>query len=347
MLFGLCPGLSDNTKVISMTDKQQPAPANRRLSVAPMMDWTDRHCRYFHRLLAPSAWLYTEMVTTGAILHGDQPRHLDFDDAELPVALQLGGSNPHELAQCARIGEQWGYSEINLNVGCPSDRVQRGVFGACLMKQPPLVRDCLAAMQDAVSVPVTIKTRIGVDDYDSWDFLRDFVGEVARSGVSVFILHARKAWLSGLSPKQNREIPALEYDKAQRVKQTFPELQIIVNGGITCVEDAHQHLAYSDGVMLGRAAYQTPWVLSQCQQALFADAAPLDRTAVMQKMIAYCEQQQRHGVKPRHIGRHLLGLYHAQPGARIWRRWMSDCLQRNAPASDWLEPFRSKQIQAA
>lgn len=320
---------------------------DRRLTVAPMMDWTDRHCRYFHRLLAPSAWLYTEMVTTGALIHGDQPRHLDFSDEEHPVALQLGGSDPADLAYCAKLGEQWGYDEINLNVGCPSDRVQRGAFGACLMKEPALVRDCLSAMSEAVDIPVTIKTRIGVDEHDSWAFLYDFVEQVAGSGIDAIIVHARKAWLSGLSPKQNREVPELQYDKVQRVKQSFPELPVIVNGGITTVAEAEEHLTYADGVMLGRAAYQTPWQLALCQQALFPEYKMVDRQGILHKMIAYCELQQSSGVPARHIGRHLLGLLHGQPGARVWRRWMNNCLQQNLPAQHWLEPLKSGITEAA
>ncbi len=339
--------MGDNMLMSRSSNQHQTRYTDRRLAVAPMMDWTDRHCRYFHRLLAPSAWLYTEMVTTGAILHGDQPRHLDFHSAEHPVALQLGGSDPGELAQCARIGEQWGYDEINLNVGCPSDRVQRGAFGACLMKQPALVRDCLSAMLNAVEIPVTIKTRIGVDEFDSWSFLRDFIGEVCRSGIDIVILHARKAWLSGLSPKQNREVPELEYAKVQRVKQEFPALQIIVNGGIINAETADQQMTYADGVMLGRAAYQTPWQLAHCHTTMFPGAPLLDRLEIMQKMIAYCEHQQSEGFAPRHVGRHLLGLFHGQPGARVWRRWMSHCLQHNLPATEWLQPFNSKRTQAA
>ncbi len=337
----------DNAGMKEDSNPQQPGLDERRLSVAPMMDWTDRHCRYFHRLLAPSAWLYTEMVTTGALLHGDQARHLDFDAAEHPVALQLGGSDPAELAECARLGERWGYDEINLNVGCPSARVQRGAFGACLMKESGLVRDCLAAMRQAVDIPVSIKTRTGVDTCDSWEFLHDFIGEVSRAGIQIVILHARKAWLSGLSPKQNREVPALEYDKAQKLKQAFPELSLIVNGGIADVADVGRHLSYADGVMLGRAAYQTPWQLAKAQQIVLPGSEMVDRLTVLQKMVSYCEQQQAQGVAPRHIGRHLLGLMHGQPGARLWRQWMNDCLQRNRPAEQWLEPFKSGRTLAA
>lgn len=338
--------MRDNSKM-STTEQKILTQDSRRLSVAPMMDWTDRHCRYFHRLLAPSAWLYTEMVTTGAIIHGDQARHLDFNAAEQPVALQLGGSDPQDLAHCAKLGEQWGYAEINLNVGCPSDRVQRGAFGACLMKRPELVRDCLAAMQDAVTIPVTVKTRVGVDEFDSWSFLRDFIGYISLSGIQTIILHARKAWLSGLSPKQNREIPELQYSRVKQVKEAFPELQVIVNGGITNAEQALDHLQYADGVMLGRAAYQTPWQLACCQQALFAGSDTIECMDILHQMVEYTNQQQALGIAPRHVGRHLLGLLHGQPGARVWRRWMSSCLQQNAPAKQWLKPLESKLTTAA
>ncbi len=339
--------MADNRLMTNSAHQADSSHQKRRLSIAPMMDWTDRHCRYFHRLLAPSAWLYTEMVTTGALLHGDQARHLDFNDEEHPVALQLGGSDPQELADCARLGEQWGYDEINLNVGCPSDRVQRGAFGACLMKQPALVSDCLTAMSEAVAIPVTIKTRIGVDEYDSWAFFYDFVEQVISANIDAIIVHARKAWLSGLSPKQNREIPELQYHKVQRLKESFPELPVIVNGGITDVPQAQQHLTYADGVMLGRAAYQTPWQLALCQQALFTEQKVVDRRGILQKMVAYSEQQQLLGVPARHIGRHLLGLLHGQPGARVWRRWMNHCLQQNLPAQQWLDPLNAGITQAA
>jgi tRNA-dihydrouridine synthase A len=241
---------------------------NRLLSVAPMMDWTDRHCRYFHRLLAPSALLYTEMVTTGAIIHGDVDRHLAYNPEEHPVALQLGGSEPADLANCARIAEKYGYDEINLNVGCPSDRVQRGSFGACLMLEPILVRDCMSAMLDAVDIPVTIKTRLGVDDHESYQFMADFVGTVAESGCTVFIMHARKAFLEGLSPKQNRDVPPLHYDWVYRLKKESPDLEVVINGGINSIADVQSHLDHVDGVMLGRAAYQSPWILTECQQQL-------------------------------------------------------------------------------
>jgi len=237
-----------------------------------MMDWTDRHCRYFHRLLAPAALLYTEMVTTGAILHGDTDRLLAYSPEEHPLALQLGGSEPDDLAACARIAEQRGFDEVNLNVGCPSDRVQRGRFGACLMLEPGLVKDCMAAMLDEVAIPVSIKTRLGVDDHYSYEYMRDFVGAVAESGCTVFLMHARKAVLAGLSPKQNRDVPPLHHDWVYRLKQEMPELTIVINGGIDSVAAVAQQLQQVDGVMLGRAAYQTPWLLAQCPDKNFLEA---------------------------------------------------------------------------
>ena len=302
---------------------------NRLLSVAPMMDWTDRHCRYFHRLLTPSALLYTEMVTTGAIIHGDADRFLAYNPEERPLALQLGGSEPQDLATCARIAQQRGYDEINLNVGCPSDRVQRGRFGACLMLEPDLVRDCMAAMLDTVDIPVTIKTRLGVDDCYSYQYMSDFVGRVAESGCSVFIMHARKAILAGLSPKQNRDVPPLHYDWVYRLKQESPDLEIVINGGIDSVEAVKQHLEHVDGVMLGRAAYHSPWVLAECQQQLFEDQTDAGREDVIESMSVYLERQVREGVAVKHISRHLLGLFQGLPGAKAWRRYLSENAYRD------------------
>ena len=247
---------------------------NHRLCIAPMLDWTDRHFRYFARLISPNALLFTEMVSTGALLHGDVQRFLEFDPSEHPVALQLGGSDPAELALCSRLGEQWGYDEINLNVGCPSDRVQKGRFGACLMAEPRLVADCVHAMAGAVSVPVSVKHRLGIDKRDSYQELCDFVGKVSRAGCSVFIVHARKAWLEGLSPKENREIPPLDYGRVYRLKQDFPELEIVINGGICTVRACGEHLAKIDGVMIGREAYQNPWILAEMDRELFGHPAP-------------------------------------------------------------------------
>ncbi len=296
----------------------------RRLCVAPMMDWTDRHCRYFHRLLAPDAWLYTEMVTTGAILHGDRQRLLAHDAEEHPVALQLGGSDPGDLAACARVAAGWGYDEVNLNVGCPSDRVQRGRFGACLMKEPLLVRDCLAAMIDAVDIPVTIKTRLGVDELYSYGYFRDFVGQVAESGVQVLVAHARQALLSGLSPKENREVPPLHHDWVHRLKAELPHLTVVINGGIDSTAAVRSHLDHVDGVMLGRAAYQNPWLLAECQEALFGSGQPVSPEAVVGQLSAYLERHAGAGHPVKHVTRHLMGLFQGRPGARAWRRYLSE-----------------------
>jgi len=302
---------------------------DRTLSVAPMMDWTDRHCRYFHRLLAPSALLYTEMVTTGAIIHGDADRFLAYNPEEQPLALQLGGSEPGDLAACARMAEQRGFSEINLNVGCPSDRVQQGRFGACLMLEPELVRDCMSAMLDAVAIPVTIKTRLGVDDRDSYQYMADFVGRVAESGCSVFIMHARKALLAGLSPKQNRDVPPLRYDWVYRLKQESPGLQIVINGGIDSVAAVKNHLEHVDGVMLGRAAYHTPWLLAECQQQLLDNKTIKKPEDIIEAMNLYIERQAGEGVAVKHISRHLLGLFQGLPGAKAWRRYLSENAYRD------------------
>jgi tRNA-dihydrouridine synthase A len=297
---------------------------NRTLCVAPMMDWTDRHCRYFHRLLAPDALLYTEMVTTGALIHGDRERHLVYNEEEHPVALQLGGSDPAELARCAVMAREYGYDEVNLNVGCPSDRVQKGRFGACLMLEPALVRDCIAAMREAVDVPVTVKSRLGVDEHESYAFFSDFIGQVAESGCQTFIVHARKAWLSGFSPKQNREVPPLHYDRVLRLKDEHPELEIIVNGGIADVGDAQRFLEVLDGVMIGRAAYQEPWLLARLQRALFGREGAPDREQTVREMTAYLERHVAAGLPVKHVSRHLLGLFQGLPGAKRWRRYISE-----------------------
>lgn len=306
---------------------------NTRFSVAPMLDWTDRHCRYFHRLMSRHAVLYTEMVTTGAILHGNSSRHLGFNQEEHRVALQLGGSNPADLALCARIGEDYGYDEINLNVGCPSDKVQNGRFGACLMADPALVADCLTAMQQVVTVPVTVKCRIGIDDKDSYAELQHFVATLAQTGCHTFVVHARKAWLSGLSPKQNRDIPPLRYDVVFQLKQDFPELQIVINGGIVSLAAAQDLLANVDGVMLGREAYHNPYVLSEVDRLLFDDQHEvMSRQQVILAMLPYVEQQLQQGVRLNSITRHLLGLFHGVDGARAWRRHLSD--YANKPGAD-------------
>jgi tRNA-dihydrouridine synthase A len=291
-----------------------------------MMDWTDRHCRYFHRLLTRHALLYTEMVTTGALIHGDVARHLAFNAQEHPVALQLGGSEPGDLAHCAKLGEQWGYDEINLNCGCPSERVQRGAFGACLMNEPQLVADCVKAMVDVVSVPVTVKHRIGIDKSESYDFVRDFVGSVSEAGCSVFIVHARNAWLKGLSPKENREVPPLRYEVAHRLKADFPQLRIVVNGGITTDAQIAEQLNHLDGVMVGREAYHNPWCMTNWDSTFYGQTpSDLTRDAVEQHMVDYMEREAAaHGTPWSNVARHMLGLRHGQPGARRWRQVWSD-----------------------
>jgi len=300
-----------------------------------MLDWTDRHCRYFHRLLSHHALLYTEMVTTGALIHGDVARHLRYNLEEHPVALQLGGSDAADLAHCAKLGQDWGYDEINLNCGCPSERVQRGSFGACLMAEPQLVADCVKAMVDVVDVPVTVKHRIGIDKTESYEFVRDFIGTVSQAGCRVFIVHARNAWLKGLSPKENREVPPLRYETVHRLKQDFPELTIIINGGIASNAQVAEQLQAVDGVMVGREAYHNPWLLSEWDAAFYG-AAPseLTREAVEQQMVDYMvREQQAHGTPWSHVARHMLGMRHGMPGARHWRQvWSDHRLKTSHPA---------------
>ena len=297
-----------------------------RLSVAPMIDWTDRHCRYFHRLLSRHARLYTEMITTGALLHGDVARHLSFNAEEHPVALQLGGSEPEDLARCAKLGEQWGYGEINLNCGCPSERVQRGAFGACLMAEPQLVADGVKAMRDAVSIPVTVKHRIGIDRVERYEFVRDFVGTVAEAGCTTFIVHARNAWLQGLSPKENREIPPLRYELVHRLKHDFPQLNIVINGGLSSDEQLDRELRLLDGAMIGREAYHNPWWLASWDARYFgAEPSTLTREAVEEQMVAYMRRvMAEEDVSWYGVARHMLGLRHGLPGARRWRQVWSD-----------------------
>lgn len=292
-----------------------------------MMDWTDRHCRFFHRLLSPHALLYTEMVTAPAVLHGDRARLLGFDPAEHPVALQLGGADPAELAAAARVGESQGYDEINLNVGCPSDRVQSGRFGACLMREPALVADCVAAMRAAVAIPVTVKCRLGVDEQDEYEDLQRFVETVRATGCTVFVVHARKAWLEGLSPKENREVPPLNYARVYRLKRDFPELTIIVNGGIASVADVHEHVRHVDGVMLGRTAYHEPYRLAEIEHEIFGTPLP-DRDAVLAALEPYVDAHLARGDRLQHITRHVLGLYQGLPGARAFRRTLSERAHR-------------------
>ncbi|WP_281179815.1 tRNA dihydrouridine(20/20a) synthase DusA [Variovorax soli] len=320
-----------------MTDLQTPDPRTAfdasRVSVAPMMDWTDRHCRYLHRLLSRRALLYTEMVTTGALLHGDVPRHLRFNEEEHPVALQLGGSEPDDLAKCARLAEEWGYDEVNLNCGCPSERVQRGAFGACLMNEPQLVADCVKAMVDATRLPVTVKHRIGIDKIERYEFVRDFIGQVSEAGCKTFIVHARNAWLKGLSPKENREIPPLRYEMVHRLKHEFPHLTISINGGFSQTEAVHQQLRLLDGVMVGREAYHNPWWLAQWDAEFFGEEPrPLTREEIEERMCDYMVREAAaHGTHWYAIARHMLGLRNGLPGARRWRQVWSDHRMKHLP----------------
>ncbi|MES9962468.1 MAG: tRNA dihydrouridine(20/20a) synthase DusA [Candidatus Sedimenticola sp. 20ELBAFRAG] len=307
---------------------------DRRLCIAPMLDWTDRYCRYFLRLISRHVVLYTEMVTTGAIIHGDRERFLKFDKFEHPVALQLGGSDPADLAQCAKLGEEWGYDEINLNVGCPSDRVQSGRFGACLMATPELVAECVDAMKQSVSIEVTVKHRIGIDDRDSYGELCDFIGASSEAGCRTFIVHARKAWLQGLSPKENREIPPLSYETVYRLKQDFPALEIIINGCIMTLDQSKVHLEHVDGVMIGREAYNNPWMLAEADQQIYGDDHPIPtRHEIVEQLIPFIEQEQAAGTPVNRVSRHILGLFNGQPGARAWRRHISENAHRKGADS--------------
>ncbi|MCP4596289.1 tRNA dihydrouridine(20/20a) synthase DusA [Neptuniibacter sp.] len=298
---------------------------DRRFTVAPMMDWTDRHCRYFHRILSRHAVLYTEMVTTGALIHAEPERFLRFNQEEHPVALQLGGSNVAELAQCTKMAEEYGYDEVNLNVGCPSDRVQNNMIGACLMAHPQLVAECLEKMQEGVQIPVTVKHRLGIDDMDSYDELVNFVETVQGSGCNVFIIHARKAILQGLSPKENRDIPPLKYEWVYRIKQEYPELEVHINGGIKTIEECHTHLQHVDGVMLGREAYQNPYLLAEVDQEFYGcTEEKISRKGAALAMVPYIEKQLLQGTPLNHILRHMLGLFHAQRGGKQFRRFISE-----------------------
>lgn len=311
---------------------------DRLIAVAPMLDWTDRHYRYFIRLLSRHTLLYTEMVTTGAILRGDRERLLAHDPAEYPLALQLGGSDPAELARCARIATDWGYDEINLNVGCPSDRVQSGRFGACLMAEPDLVAACVAAMRAATDLPVTVKTRIGIDERDSYQELADFVRRVAAGGCTVFIVHARKAWLSGLSPKENREIPPLRYEVVHQLKRDFPELTIVLNGGLTTLEQVTEQLRQADGVMIGRAAYENPYLLAEVDRRFFgSSASPPNRHQVVRALLPYLEERLRAGTPLQCMTRPILGLFQGIPGARAWRRVLSERAWRHGAGVEVVE----------
>ncbi|WP_240342300.1 tRNA dihydrouridine(20/20a) synthase DusA [Methylococcus sp. EFPC2] len=303
-----------------------------------MLEWTDRHCRYFLRQISRHALLYTEMVTTGAVLRGDRERLLGFDPAEKPLALQLGGSDPATLAESTRIAEAMNYDEVNLNVGCPSDRVQNGRFGACLMAEPKLVADCIAAMQAATRLPVTVKTRIGIDERDSYQELAHFVDTVALAGCNTFIIHARKAWLQGLSPKENREIPPLRYDVARQLKRDFPHLVIVLNGGIQNLAEARAHLEHFDGVMIGRAAYHDPYILAEADSQIFGDehAVPT-RHEILHTLLPYVERQLSQGVRLQSISRHILGLFHGTPGGRRWRRHISENAHKAGAGIDVLK----------
>jgi len=308
-----------------MTSSEFTLKQSHRLSVAPMLDWTNRDFRYFLRLISKHCLLYTEMVTTGALIYGQRERFLGHDVSEYPLALQLGGSDPDALAQCAKLGEDAGYSEINLNVGCPSDRVQSGLFGACLMAEPKLVAEGVAAMRAETNIPITVKTRLGIDELDSYEFLTDFIRQVSDAGCDIFILHARKAWLQGLSPKENRDVPPLDYSRVYQIKKDFPELHIDINGGIQTLEQAQDHLNYVDGVMMGRAIYHNPYLLAEADQLLFDDQhAILSRHDIIRSMLPYIEQRMSEGRPVKSITRHLLGLFQGQKGAKAWRRYLSE-----------------------
>tara|TARA_R110002073_G_scaffold150644_1_gene304803 strand:- start:8710 stop:9729 length:1020 start_codon:yes stop_codon:yes gene_type:complete len=317
--------MANKDNLISNINNLDDKNLNRRFCIAPMMDWTDRHYRYFARLISKQAILYTEMVTTGALIYGDKERHLQYSLDEHPVALQLGGSNPEELATCSKLAEAYGYKEVNLNVGCPSDRVQNNMIGACLMGHAELVKNCLTRMTDACNLPVTIKHRIGIDELDSYEFLRDFVGKVSESGCKTFIIHARKAHLQGLSPKENREIPPLNYEYVYALKKDFPTLEIIINGGIKTIAESINHLKHIDGVMMGREAYQNPWVLADVDSMIYAsEGSKISRHDVVRNMFPYIEQQLSGGQKLSYITRHIVGLFHGQPGGKRFRRYLSE-----------------------
>ncbi|SFV80577.1 tRNA dihydrouridine synthase A [hydrothermal vent metagenome] len=309
-----------------------------KFSVAPMMDWTDRHCRYFYRLMSKHSQLYTEMVTTKAILHGDRHRLLDYHQSEHSLVLQLGGSDPGEMAQCAKIAQDWGYDEVNINVGCPSDRVQSGSFGACLMQTPQLVAECVDAMKQASDIPVTVKSRIGVDDMESYDELVNFVTTVEKAGCDTFIIHARKAWLKGLSPKQNRTVPPLNYDWVYRIKQDFPALTIGINGGIVNLVDVQNHLKEVDSVMLGRTIYHQPYLLADVDAQIYQQISPIiSREQVLLNFIEYMKIQSDQGVPIRSMTRHILGLYHGQKNAKKFRRLLSGATVELKHLYEWLD----------
>lgn len=303
-----------------------------------MMDWSDRHCRYLWRLMSEHALLYTEMVTTGAVIHGDRHRFLNFNPEEHPVALQLGGSDPNDLATCSKLAEEWGYDEVNLNCGCPSDRVQNGMIGAILMRHPALVADCVKAMRDATGIDVTVKHRIGVDDMEDYDGLLDFVGQVHEAGCNTFIVHARKAWLQGLSPKENREIPPLNYELVHQLKKDLPQLEIIINGGLQTIEQCQFELGHIDGVMVGREAYSNPWLLSEVDERLYlSEPTSKTRFSVAEEYMTYCERQLAAGSRLHHLTRHILGLFQGLPGARSFRRYISQHAHKDNASLNVLE----------
>lgn len=313
-----------------------------------MMDWTDRHCRYLLRLLSPRARLYTEMVTAAAVEHGNLRRLLGFHPAEHPVALQLGGSDPTQMAAAARRGTEFGYDEININVGCPSDRVQSGRFGACLMATPGVVADCIRTMGDATGVPVTVKCRIGIDDEESYEFLQSFIAQTANAGCDTFVVHARKAMLKGLSPRQNRSVPALDYERVYRLKRDYPHLRIVLNGGIRTVEAALEHLRHVDGVMIGREAYHNPWFLVELERAVFgADPRlPESREQVVKEMLPYIDAALADGASLKHITRHMLGIFSGQPGAKAWRRYLSENAHRQDARAEIVTEALALQLAA-
>lgn len=313
---------------------------NRTFSIAPMLDWTDRHYRYLARIMSAELLLYTEMVTTGAIIHG-KGDYLAYNSEENPLALQLGGSNPQDLATCAKLAVERGYDEINLNVGCPSDRVQSGRFGACLMAEPKLVAECVTAMKQVVDIPVTVKTRIGIDEQDSYEFLSEFVDTVSAVGCDTFIVHARKAWLQGLSPKQNREIPPLDYQRVYRLKKDYPELHMSINGGVKTLDECREHLLHIDGVMVGREAYQNPYILAEVDQLLCSSDKPvLSRDAVLEKFIPYIEKHLVEGGRLNHITRHMTGMFQGEPGSRAWRRYISENAHKQGAGIEVIEQAR-------
>lgn len=314
---------------------------NRRFCIAPMLDWTNRHCRYFHRLITQNAVLYTEMVTSGALIHAEPERFLKFHRAEHPVAVQLGGSNPKDLAICAKLCQDYGYDEVNLNIGCPSDRVQSGSFGACLMAEPDLVADCCRAMLEACDIPVTVKCRIGIDDQDEYQDLQNFVSKVSAAGINTFIIHARKAWLRGLSPKENRDIPPLNYERVYQLKAEFPQLEIILNGGITDLQQGLAHLDKVDGIMMGREAYQNPYILAGVDRLFYGDQTPPPtRDEIINALIPYIDAELAQGSKLNYISRHILGLYQKVPGAKKWRRFLSENAHKADATSDLLVAAR-------